>query len=271
MINKEDITAIETVLTLPAGTLEAAIKDEKEVKISLPELVAFKKSDYEIRMANIEKAKYDEGKLAGSEMPMKKLKELSGIDIEGYKDPEKFITAFRAKVEADAKIEPSEKIKALQGDFEQMKANWQAEAKAKADLEAALNNTKKEFRVNEIIRSSVPEKTIFSNSNDLAILFKSSYQIDFDETGKEIVKDAFGNVIKHKDTLEPKAVKEVIGEWATVNKYIKVEGGAGGGDEGGNGKTGIEAFIKEMEAKGINQGSFAFNEEMAKRQKAGTL
>jgi hypothetical protein len=123
-----------------------------------------------------------------------------------------------------------------------MRSNFEAEVKAKKDLEASLENTKKEFRINDVIRNSVPEKTIFNKSEDLAILFKNSYAIDFDEKGKEIVKDRFGEIVKHKDTLEPKTVKDVLGEWATENKYIRVDGGRGEGDAGGSGATGIESF-----------------------------
>ena len=88
------------------------------------------------------------------------------------------------------------------------------------------------------------------------------------EDGNVVVKDSNGNILKDAN-YSPITVKDWVTTFSTP--YLaKVEGGAGKGDDTGEGKAGsFEAFMKESERNSWDASKQ--NQEMAKRISNGTL
>jgi hypothetical protein len=108
----------------------------------------------------------------------------------------------------------------------------------------------------------------------MALKSEDGIDLAYSEDGKsfltkngEMIKDE-----KTRDPIEPKAYIET--RLKTLDLITKNGGGSGEGDGTGDGKAGsYDAFVKEMNAKGIEYGESTqnFSIEMNKRIKDKTL
>mgnify|MGYP000874606544 CR=1 FL=1 len=241
--------------------------EKGEIIIETTDLVIKPKTEFETYLSNLKKEEYNNGKVAGSEMTIKEAREKYGLSFEG-KTIDNFAEALKAKVIADAKIEPTQKIKELENDKEKLQAiakEWETKHN---DLLSTFENEKKQGRIERELLSKLPKDGLAIPSEDLLLILKTKNEFDVD--GNSIVVKKGGEVLKNQNTLNPITLDEYLPE--IIKPYIIKRNGGNGEESGGSAKAGtIEAFIKEMSANNITQGSQAFNAEMQKRIKDGTL
>jgi len=235
--------------------------------------VIYSKPDFDIFKTNLSNDEYNKGKIVGREMMFKEAKEKYSVDFEG-KTLDKFVEAYKAKVIADAKIKPDEKIKELTSDNDKLRSNYTT---LENDFTAFKNvQSENQLRVSkdQKILSFIPENGL-KVDRDIALIAlkaKSGIDINFNDDKGAIVTQN-GVIQKDEKTLQPVDIKTFILENITaLNLLEKNGGGAGGSDEtGGGNATSYDLFVKEMEIAGNPTGSMAFTLEMSKRQKDGTL
>lgn len=275
MLKKENITAIETLLQLEAGTLQGALDNKDEVEITIPEIVAMKKADFDLRLKNEKDQEYKKGKTAGEEMLIKEAREKHGLTFEG-KTIDNLMDAFQKKVVEDNKIQPDERLKEKDKTIKQLRDNLTKIEQDKLSLQSQFENEKKTIQVQHAIFSAIPDNAITTTigRNDILALFTANgYSVDVKE-GKHVVSKN-GEELKNPTTLVPMELKDVVNQFVTEKGLITSTAGRGAGDEGGasgGAKPGtIEAFDKEMTDKGIKYGEDAYFKEMDSRIKQGTL
>jgi len=251
----ENIQELEQTFGLEEGKLKEMITSEDNHKIDLEPYVISKKEDYESRLENIKK----ESKVAAVEIAIKNARNELGLDFQG-KTMENLLESFKAKVEADSKIEPNQKVSELQKDLDTLrKANGDWEGKFN-DLQGTYKQKEQQRTINNTLLKAIPDNTTIPKEDVLAIL-RAKYDFSIGDDGFEIAKD--GVVQKNTTTLNKLTPKEFMTD--VINPYLKKpDGGAGGSDSSNDGKeTSLELFTKKMADKGISVGSEKYNQEMS--------
>jgi hypothetical protein len=258
----ENIAEIETTLGIESGKLIEMINSEEAFKVDLSEKVFLDKTAYEERIANIKK----ESATVAIESAVKEQRNNLGLDFQG-KTIDNLVSAIKAKSESESKIEPEEKYRTLKSDFDGLVSKLNEKDaefnsfKTKIEQTNTLNEIKNEFTKYIPDNVLVSKSTIFTEAKEKGFSFEK-------EDGKVVVKDSNGNILKDAN-YSPITVKDWVSNFSTP--YLaKVEGGAGKGDDTGEGKAGsFEAFMKESERN--NWDASKQNQEMAKRISNGTL
>ena len=266
-VDKEEVSkGIET------GELKIESKDL--INKTSEDNVIYSKDEFEIFKTNLANEEYKKGKSKGNEMLIKDAREKYELDFEG-KTIDNFADALKAKVITESKIEPNKKIQELEDDKKKLQQNY-------TNLEAEFTTfktsiTEKETRQKKdtALLGFIPDTGLKVNKNITLLALKNQAGIDigFSEDGKAIPL-INGQVKKNDKTLEPESIDIVVKEALKTLDLIKsVEGGSGEGDsDNESGKiTEWDKFEAEMTKKGIVNGSEAFNIEMNKRIKDGTL
>jgi hypothetical protein len=253
-------------LTVPSENLTQGI-EKGEFTIDSTDLVVKQKSDYDVFIANIDKEAYNRGKLSGLEMPLKEARDKHGLTFEG-KTIDNFAEALRSKIIAEAKIEPSKQISELTADKEKLQAiakEWESKHNT---LLTSFEGEKKNGRIERELLSKLPKDGLTIPSEDLLLILKS--RNEFDIEGENIVIKRGGELVKNPNTLNPVSLEELLPE--LIKPYIIArKGGMGEGNNADDKAGTIEGFMKEMQTKGVSENSSAFNIELAKRMKEGTL
>ncbi len=114
------------------------------------------------------------------------------------------------------------KIKELSESLTNLQAKYQSDIQAK-DLELKGYTAKiKDIRISADLQTMTPEGLSTIKPDQFAILARSSYSFDYDESGRLVAKKG-DQVIK--DKLEnPLSVKEILTDFATQNNWINAEG-----------------------------------------------
>jgi len=194
------------------------------------------------------------------------------LELEG-KNGDEILDAFRLKVLADAKVEPSKKMTEYEATIKQLRENLLKIETEKTELANQFSQKEKEGKINSMIFTSIPDKALSETltRSDVSALFKANgFGVDMDGD-KEVVKFN-GEIMKHQTTLEPLKLSDVMNKFVTDKGLMKGEGGRGAGDSipPATGGT-LEAFEKEMTNKNIKVGSIEFSKEMGDRIKNKTL
>lgn len=253
-------------LGIKAEDFKKQYEAPEEHEIPVKDYVIEKKADQEAKIENIKKVE----RVAAVEIAVKDARTKLGLDFTG-KTIDNLVDAFGKKVLADAKIEPDKKVAELTGDLEKLRtANKDWETKY-TGLESTFKQKEKESAVNTAVLSSMPKVKTKIPVADMAIIFNTRFKPALNDEGKIVFHNEKGEVLKNTKTLNPQTIDEVMLEFQTP--FIDgPPGGGGGGDGTGQAKPGtMEAFTKEMEAKGIKIGTTAFNDEMKAAIKAKTL
>lgn len=264
----KNIDIIEKTLGLETGTLSTALKDEKEVEITLPELIVRTKEDQEKYEKNLRDSEYKNGKKAGEEMLLKEARERFELQFEG-KTLDNFAEAFKTKIIEESKIEPNKKIDELKADNQLLKNNLKDWETKYQTLSETITKEKTEAEISSEILSAIPDNVILPKK-DIEILFKTNYSVLIEDGKKVIKKD--GEVLKDTKTADPMDLKTVVNDFITERQFAKKVEGRGDGDDNGKDKPGsYDVFVKEMKEKGYSERSADFQKEMSKRMKDGTL
>lgn len=264
-VNGTDIKVAKDVAekAIAAGKLE--VKDDN--------LMLFTKTDYDTRVSNIEKGKYEEGKKTGVELLAKDLKakypEIA--DVEG-KDIEKLMATFATKRIEAAKIPESEKIKQYENDLSSLRKNIETLTTEKTTLETSYKQKEQQHLITNHLISIIPKQALTETytTTDIIALFRANGYDVVNVDGK-IVATKNGEVMKHATTLEPMKPIDVMNQFVTEKKLIPTGPGRGGSDETAGTEGTYDGFVKEMNAKGLREGSAKFNYEMQERIKNKTL
>jgi len=267
-LSKEAIEKLESTLKLEAGTISAAMENEEETGIEIPELVVRSKEEEDKYLDNL-KTEY---KKVGLEIGIKDAKSELGLDFEG-KSISDFATALQNKAIEEKKAElgePNKKIEELSKNLETLQTTIKAKDDEILSIKAQATQKEEQSTLNQHLMAAIPDNVTLPKS-DVAVLFKNNYSLGFDDNKKPVLKKD-GEILKN-DILEPLQIKDVVNTFVTERKFLKTaEGGTGEKDELGSAKAGsMEAFIKEMEDKGVNASSVEFNKEMMTRIANKTL
>lgn len=260
-INGAEVIVPEQTITEAIGKGELTIQNE-EIKV-------FKKPDFDAYVSNVKKEDYENGKRAGIEMEIKAAREKYGLQFEG-KTLDNFADSLTGKLKAEFGKEPDKRVQELTNDLASLRLINQSLETKYNGLESTIQQDKITAKKNGLIIGAMPKDNLSIPAEDLAIIFKNRYELDFDEAGNPVVKKD-GQILKSQTTLSPLGVSDVVNEF--VKPYIKQQqnGGRGEGNQTPATATAMDAFIKEMEGKGFKPGSSAFNTEMSKRIADKTL
>ena len=216
MLAESTVKAIAEYIRIKPEDLQAAVGDEKEVSLEIPKLLVFVSSELEERDKKVHKKGYDDGKIAGEEIIIKSLKEKYNVEADG-KDTDSFITAFKAKVIEETKVEPGQKIKDLEGMVATLKKNVEKAETEKQDLENNLRKTS----VRTTALNSVQKEYLLSKADMLALMTASGYDID-EENGKVITR-RHGDILRDQKTQDPLSFDIVFDEFAIEKGQVKTE------------------------------------------------
>jgi hypothetical protein len=271
----KNLSDIEKMLNLEAGTLQKGIESKEEINIELPNLVIRTEEEENDFKKNLDldlKRKYDEGKEKGVKDEINAHLDKFGLSLDQEKKTfENFAKALSAKLEADVKTPVDKKLEELKADKEKLQNNLQDVSSQFETFKAETTNRERNLKLDNEISSHIPTEGLNIPREDLQILFKNKYQFDFSEDGNINVLDQNGNVLKDEKTRNPVPVKNVIESFS--ENYMVKQPGTGGGDDGGKGgaKSDYDSFRKEMLEKGLNEGGEEYQREFNKRVNEGTI
>lgn len=242
--------------------------EEKEYEVELPAepFRVFKDEEsFNKYSENLKAPEYgrgvDDGKKNATEVFIKNIKEQEGLELTNSQlNAENLLTSLKSKYggkneELIAQFDKDkngllDKISTLESTYEQRLADEQRKLKQVSLKSESIQGIKAE--------------TKFDKFDGIDLIMKDV----------EVVKDAAGKEFIHykgqqmrDENLEPLSMAEVTNNVFVDKGWYKDPTGRGGSNEhGGGGTTNTyKAFVKEMNEKGVHQGSATYNEELNKR------
>jgi len=241
MLKKEQEEYLKDTFGMDLETLKTALTSEDEVEVTYKSGTFLDDEGLEKLKSTVSKTAYNDGKTAGVEIKAKELKEKFGYDVEG-KDLDKLFEFHGNKILESAKVEPNKKVSELSESLKNLQKQYELDISEREGKITSLESEKKQIKSNNDLLREIPEGLIGINSNQFATLAKSEYNFEYDDNGNFVAKK--GDKIL-KDKLEnPLKVKDVLSEFATVNKWF-ASGGRGGGNEAGT-PSGFETMNDVM-------------------------
>jgi hypothetical protein len=250
---------IASFLKIKEADFETALKDEKEVDLTLPEdLNVFTKEELEAR----DESQQKEGEKTGMEKGIKAVKKAAGLpDDAPSKDPVKVAQAIIDKTNTEAKVKPDEKVtqltdqvKVLQeklGEKDTEVANWKGKAE-----DASTNS--------EILAAFPKDRDSKLTDKQYLTLLKADYTFKTVD-GKVQVIDADGKPLRDPKTTNPLNLSDGVNHIFTNNKWIGEDDGDGKTPEGRGGKdtkhTGKFTKFSELKKSFVDQGKSIQGEE----------
>ena len=242
MYSKTFLTKLSAVLNVPVDTLEVAAKSAEEFNPEVPEL--FKKDEVD----TLSKNRFNEGKLAASEILVKDLKKKHGIES-ATKDPDEFLNAFAEKVKGEVSKDPTEREKKLETDLQKLRDLHKSDTERLTQEAANLTSRLFQEKIGNEVLGLIPA-TVVIPREDVLTLFRTKYEVA-EDNGQRVVKRA-GEILKN--TLrEPLKLAEVVTSFLDESRLIPA-GGPSTGDKGGGGTTSFKTtddVMKHLAEKGI--------------------
>jgi hypothetical protein len=252
MLSKDTIKKISTLLKIKEADVEAAIKNEAEVSLEIPELKVYTTEEYTQLESNLKDAGKNGYIKAGKEIVIKDLKEKIGLEFEG-KDPEVFIEKAKehfiaeAKVPANAAKEQWERDKqTLTTQITEWKSKYESEMSAKKAAE--FDST--------LLRNFPADRSKTLSDDDRLLLVKAKVEVK-DEDGKQVV---YYKGQPLKDTLtNPLGIDAALKEVFTKENWIGEQqqqqtGGRGGGSTSGFKPLKMSEAAKDWQDKHPDKG-----------------
>lgn len=266
----KNLVEVETALGLKAGDMKAMMDATEEKTIDIAALAIVPKAEYEVMKKTDFALRLDNAKTAAVEVLIKDAKTKFSLDFPG-KDIEKFAEALKKKAVEEAGINPDKKVLDLTKDLETVRGNLAIEQEKYKQLETTVKQKDLVFKIDNTINTSLPKVKTKIPVADMGVLFKTKYNPKVNDAGEIVLHDDKGEPLKNPTTMSLKTVSEVMTDFQTP--YIDAPAGGGGGSD--NPKQdklgGYDAFVKEMNAAGKEEGTQGFIEEMQARIKAKTL
>ncbi len=261
-LKKEAIEAIAKLAKIKADDLQAAIADEKEVDLSIPENLTTLSED---EISTLKKNEYKNGKESGVEMAVKEVKQELNLDFQG-KSVKGLVEAATKKAIEDAKIPANEKVAELQKKVETLQATVQDQDKklAEKDTEVAGVKLKSE------LFKHIPAGASLENEEVIELMKLKGYGFEMKD-GKviatlngEAIADKLSNAIP---------VKDIMTDFLKEKKLLADDGSGGNGDPQGRGAgsgkppvkfTKLSEIKAKFQAEGKSTLGVEFNEAVQK-------
>lgn len=255
MLSTATIKKIAELLKLKEADISTAIKDEKEVDLTIDEKISVLN---ETELASLKSNSYKEGKKAGIEMEVDEIKKEMGLDFTG-KSIKGLTEAIAKKTLEDAKIEPEKKVIELTEKLKTAQATANELQTKLQEKESEVSNVKTQT----LILKELPGNTTLPQDKVLLLMKADGYDY----------KNEDGKIIWHKDgkALTDKLgnnldTKTVATEYITTNK-LSAEGGGGaqGGGRGAGDAGGSTATkLSDLKAKFTAEGKSLLGVEFSK-------
>ena len=224
---------LKQVMTLTGMTesdINAVMTSEDEVEVTLPTGNFFTEDEIKAR----DSQKYKEGGTAAVEMAVKDARNTLGLQFEG-KTIENLLTNYKTKIEQDAKIEPTQKVKELQTDNEKLRGTIAELENKSKELEGNLKRGEIDYKFNSAMNATIsPDKLKDGWKPEyVSTLFKSEYEVDYNDNNEMIVKrKSTGEVVKNDKTQLPEKPENVISAFVAERGMINTDKVGRGGDGG---------------------------------------
>lgn len=241
------------------SVLLEALTSADEKTITIPEgIQSFTSDDLTTYTSNAINEAKPKIQTAAIEVAFKELGRANGFE-ETVRDASSFVTNFKTKVLADAKLEPNKIEEKYQGQLRE-----KDELLTKKDGEInQLKTGLEEFKLNTSIDSKIANslgESKLLGKDDRLILFKTKYEVKKTGDITEVIDKSNGQPLK--DSLKnPMKIEDVVKEFD--KKYLTSDGRGGGG--GQEDKPIDKSEIKKtLLAKGLKEGSVEYYSEYSK-------
>lgn len=240
MLKKETLQLIASLTKTKVETLEAAIKDEKEIDVEIPaELTVLTKEELDAR----DSAQKKLGEKDGVEIGIKQVKKAANLPEDApSKDPSKVAQAIIDKATADAKVKPDEKVSQL---TEQVTLLQKQLGEKDNEITTAKTQAQQAALDRRILTSFPKERASTLTDGEYLTLIKAGLQ--FKDLDGKLIVEKDGHVLRDSKTTNPLPLTDAITSVFTERKWISENGAAGGGR--GAGDKGGSAFRKASEVK----------------------
>lgn len=240
MLKKETITKIAAFLKLKEVDLTAAITDEKEVDVVLPEdLHTLTTAELETR----DTSQKNEGIKAGKEIGFKELKKAAGLPEEApSKDPVKLVEAITTKAIADAKIPSDAKVTEL---TTQNQLLTQKLSEKDAEIETERKKSAQVTTDRQILTAMPKNRADLFADDEYLDVIKTRHIKELD--GNLVVVGKDGEPLRDPKTTKPLDLSAGLLSVFTERKWVAGEGQAAGGRGGKDEKPAAGVFSKKSE------------------------
>lgn len=261
-LNENNIKAIADTLGLTIEQITEAITNP-EASFEAPEGDFFSQD----QLSKRDSTKYNEGKKAGAEILVKKVRDEKGYDFQGS-NIDDLLDAVKAETLSSSSKSKSEWEKT----FETQKETYEAElAKERQRADELHGNFRKQKLTNKLLSLMPKETTIKSDA--IITLFNSEYSV-IEEEGIQYVTKGGEKLVDPKST-DPLAIDSVFSEFVTREGYVKPAQGRGEGNDTGDSGNSFTAktpqdFQKQWQEKNpdVSPNSPKFMEDYTKHREA---
>lgn len=239
MLKKETITKIATLLKLKDTDLTAAIADEKEVDVTIPEdLHVLTVTELDTR----DTSQKNEGIKAGKEIGFKELKKAAGLPEDApSKDPAKIVEAITTKAIADAKIPSDAKVTEL---TTQNQLLTQKLAEKDTEIETERKKSQQVTTDRQILTAMPKNRADLFADDEYLDVIKSRHIKEIE--GNLVVVGKDGEPLRDPKTTKPLDLSAGLLSVFTERKWV-AEGGGAGGRGGKDEKPATGVFSKKSE------------------------
>jgi len=264
-MNKElikSLAKLAKVKDVEAFTKALESESDTDFKLDTDNLIVrTKEEDSQFKENILESAKTEHYK-AAMEIQIKNMKKDLGLEFEGKK-PEDLISAYKAKILEDAKVEPNKKIEELNTSLETLRTQLGEKDNELSQLQKTIETDKRKYKAQSLI-PDLPDSIGLSKEEATSLYFMSH----------EIKEDGiYKNGEKLKDSLEkPISFEDSIKSFVEEKGWNKTQpSGRGGGAQGSGGHSSLPTTLDEYDAyikeKGYSVGSQEANAVLAEMTK----
>ena len=235
MIKKETAKKMALNNGISEETFEQAWTSEEEVDLEIPEVVVFTPTELQDRdeklIAPIKTKHYEEGKVNGVEMDVKRVRDAEGLEFEG-KTLDNLVTALKKKVLADAKIEPDEKVQNLEKEKSMLQKTIDQLREEHSKEVLTLNGKITDYNLNSSIEAAIPDKLPKGLTKaDVRMMIRAGHEFDV-EDGLVVAKQN-GEVMKD-EKQNPLPVETIVSDFYKAKGWDDADEPPPGGRRKGN-------------------------------------
>lgn len=229
-LNTETVKTLSDILGVDEATITNSLTGDSKLEL---EGQYFSTDQLNAR----DGVKYQEGKKAGEEMQVKGMKEKYGYEYDG-KGLDAFLTHHDSQLEVKYSSSDESRIEELKTSIKKQKETYETEIEGLKNKNLSLETKVKTQSVDNELLEIMPKETVIDRKSILT-LFHSEHNLE-QQDGKDVIVRN-GQKLTDPKTTEPVDIKTVFSEWVSEKGYAKAPSGRGGGNEPGEGGTGISA------------------------------
>jgi hypothetical protein len=213
-IKAESLQKLLVRLNIANDTAKAKelIESQEEKEIAIPDTV---KVYADPEWGQVKENLKNEGIQVGKELLIKDMKGKAGLEYDG-KDPEKFLSEYKALVLKDGNVSVDEKVKAREKTIEELRGALKLAQDKEADALSKMTGLRKDTDLLRLLPKDRDDR--FGDEHWLSLV-KQELQFA-EEEGKAIVKDRNGNVIKDAQ-FNPVTVETALTDLFKTKNWTK--------------------------------------------------